>query len=353
MNFLSSSSRFEIERINREAMYGKQLKFGVSFLDQATRGFFPNDLVLIGAPTGVGKTDLCVQIAHASLEAGRKVHYFALEAEENEIEQRLLYPMIAQMFYADPERPRLDRPLNLADWLVGFFHGQISSYEMAAESYCRTAYRNLHTFYKGEKFGIDELTYHLGAIADETDLVIVDHLHYFDWEDTDDNRAIKEIAKKVRHLALDLGKPVILIAQLRKADKKRFELAPNEHEFMGSSDLAKTATKIITFSDGDLGEDGKLIRYFRICKNRKDNSICKYTARLKFDYKTRRYDEKFRLAKHYEPFKELEIENYPFWVGEFREHVATRGGSDFNNLPARQPAINVRRAIPNLAPGGR
>ncbi|HND85068.1 MAG TPA: DnaB-like helicase C-terminal domain-containing protein, partial [Pseudobdellovibrionaceae bacterium] len=39
------------------------IPFGISFLDGALDGILPNDLILIGAATGAGKTTLATQLA--------------------------------------------------------------------------------------------------------------------------------------------------------------------------------------------------------------------------------------------------------------------------------------------------
>ena len=57
--FLGYKQRFEKFRHNK-------LSFGVKFLDAALGGILPDDLVLIGAPSGVGKTGFVTNLAAAS-----------------------------------------------------------------------------------------------------------------------------------------------------------------------------------------------------------------------------------------------------------------------------------------------
>jgi KaiC/GvpD/RAD55 family RecA-like ATPase len=276
---------------NRLSLSGEILKFGVEFLDHALRGIFPDDLILIGAPSGIGKTQLCCNIALANLSDERKVHYIALEASEFEIERRLKYPLIAERFFGDPERPILKTKFNFPDWLMGSFSDELSRYEEEAHKFFETAYRDLFIFNKSDKFGINELIESVCHASAKTDLIIIDHVHYFDFEERDENRAIKEIAKTVRTLALEEKKPIILVAHLRKKDRHNEELCADLDEFHGSSDLYKIATKVITFASGGPDQKGNFKTYFRIPKNRIDGGVTRFLGEEKFNPKKGGYEQ--------------------------------------------------------------
>src|SRR5690606_17377988 len=101
---------------------------------------------------------------------------------------------------------------------------------------------DLFLFYKTKTFGTNELLLAVAECSKDTDLIIVDHVHYFDFDDDNENRAIKDLAKIVRQLSIEEQKPIILIAHLRKRDKKNPDLVADLEEFHGSSDLYKIAT---------------------------------------------------------------------------------------------------------------
>lgn len=311
IGFKSSSDRIDDERIARAQIKGRELSFGVSYLDDATRGILPNDLVLIGAPTGMGKTELCVQIALANLQNGKRVHFIALEAEKYEIERRLLFPLLANSYYGDIDRPKINGKLNMTDWILGKFDDVLSKHEDAVINFFKDAFRSLFTFYKADKFGVDELIYNVMSVCDDTDLIIIDHIHYFDWDEDNDNKAIKNIAKTVRDICLEIGKPVVLVAHLRKKDKGQKDLAAGSDEFHGSSDLTKIATKVITISGADVIDD-KYVTYFRIAKNRMDGSVTRFIAQCFFDYKVRRYDDEYKIGFSSGGSFD-ECTDYPFW----------------------------------------
>ena len=96
--FLKASDRFEKDFENRKSEHNNLLTFGVRYLDDAMKGISRNDLVLVGAPSGAGKTQFCVNLALKNSEQGKRVHYIALEAYEGEIERRLMFQTISNIY---------------------------------------------------------------------------------------------------------------------------------------------------------------------------------------------------------------------------------------------------------------
>lgn len=314
--FESSGQKFRTERENRKGLHRELLKFGISFIDDSLLGILPDDLVLVGAPSGVGKTQFCVNLALENVGQGKRVHFFALEASENEIERRLKFQVLASNYFGDPKRPSLGRPLMFDEWEVGLYEGQLDAYEDWAEEYCAKAYANLHTFYKTENFDVGKLIEYVNYVADETDLIIIDHVHYFDWDDTNDNRAIKEIAKTARSLNKEHRKPIVLVSHLRKRDKKNEELAAGLDEFHGSSDLTKIATKVISLAPGGAAPEGGFFTYLRTAKNRHNGSSSRYLAQIVYDERKGGYGRQYKIGwANSTKFGELAPDQIPRWVG--------------------------------------
>jgi len=322
--------------------------FGIESLDHALDGIFKDDLILIGAPSGAGKTQLCCNIALANMEHGKKVHYIALEAGEFEIERRLKYPLVLERFLSDPNKPRLGQKVTFSKWLTGKFLLDLEKYEFEAAEYFEKAYRDLFLFYKTKAFGLNELLESIAFCSNDTDLIIVDHVHYFDFEDENENRAIKNIAKTVRQLAIDEGKPIILIAHLRKRDKHNASLVADLDEFHGSSDLYKIATKVITMAPGRPTKDGTYETFFRIPKNRYDGGATRYVIREEFSpqsqsYLKGKYELTWAKIKMGEDFKSLEGESHPEWSRLY--------SGPGNTIYERQPKPSQQQTGAHYVPG--
>ena len=327
----SASAFVELEK--RRHARNDLLSFGIQYLDDALIGISRSDLVLLGAPSGIGKTQLCCNIALANLSAGRRVHFMALEAEEHEIERRLKYQIIANMYFSDSERPRLSHHLTYDRWVLGDFLDDLHEYEQRAADFFAKAYEQLNLYYRGDRFGITELVEEMLIVSGKSDLFIIDHAHYFDFEEGDENRALKDIAKTVRALVLEEKTPVVLVAHLRKKDRGNEELAPGMDEFMGSSDLVKIATKVVTIAPGGRTPDGCFETFFRTPKNRTSGASNRFIGRVMFDPKRNAYEKSYKvgtssLTKR-TGFEELDPSLQPEWAkGSGENHM--RGGQHTN-----------------------
>jgi archaellum biogenesis ATPase FlaH len=346
MHFYQASESAFTEIEARRDARKNLIPFGISFLDDALAGIMPHDLVLIGAPSAIGKTQLCVLIANAGLMSGKNVHYIALEAEPQEIERRIKYRIFADMFYHANQTGYV----NSRDWRLGDYLKTHESIETEAAQFFEKGYKQLFMKYKPDVFGIEQLIEAVTTNADKTDLIIVDHVHYFDFEGDNENKSMKEIATTARKLALEMGKPIILIAHLRKRDRGNPDLCADMEEFHGSSDLFKIATKVITIAPGGVTEKGKCETYFRIPKNRMDGSVNRYIGRLFYDPRKETYEKQYRIglasATKQDGFTELDHNRYPKWA----KLPDGPMGNNNNNATEQQKPPETRGGTHPVAP---
>lgn len=298
---LSSLKKFS-ERILEEREQRKApscLSFGVPFLDEAAGGIYNNDLIIFGAKTGAGKTQLATSVAVANAAAGRRVHLFALEAEPLEIERRVKYQILSECFFKTLRKDLPHVYLNYLDWHYGKLDATLGHIEPEIEIILKDLYPGLWTFYRQGEFTINDFEKQVLAIQEQTDLIILDHLHYFDFDDDNENRAMKAAVKKIRDLALLTGKPVILIAHLRKSDRRQKQLVPGVDEFHGSSDITKIATKVITLAPclDSQSQANCWPTYMRVAKCRVDGSRTRYTGLVGFNTDTMSYERPYFLGR--------------------------------------------------------
>jgi len=335
--FTRASDAAHVEYNERLTASDRILRFGIEFLDDALRGIFPDDLILLGAPSGMGKTQLCCNIALANLEDGKRIHYIALEAGKFEIERRLKYPLVLERYYGDPQRPQLAAKLNYTDWCLGKFK-ELGPYEEQAAIFFDTAFKDLLLYYKKDRFGVAELIETILYCSSDTDLIIIDHVHYFDLDDDNENRAVKEIAKTVRTLAIEEQKPIILVAHLRKRDRQNEEVAAGLDEFHGSSDLYKIATRVITMAPGRMTAGGEFETFFRIPKDRLDGGNTRFLGKELFSpkkggYEKRKYQIGWANQTRREGFAEIDQSLLPSWAR------GSYSSGHSNSVFQRQPKV--------------
>lgn len=328
LTFTQSSSVAFKEQGPRKTMREGILSFGVDYLDHAMEGILKNDLVLVGAHSGGGKTQFCCNVAMTNAAKGKRVHYMALEAEEHEIERRMLYQLFVKHYWADKNRSHLD--FNFQKWMLGDFLETGAKYEKLAAEEFQEKYKTLFTLYKHGDFTSKTFIEKVVLCSDETDLIIVDHVHYFDFDDDNENRAIKEIAKTARMLALEQNVPIILVAHIRKRDRNNNDIAPGMEEFHGSSDLFKISTKGVTLAPGAWVEPGTLETFFRIIKNRAEGSVTRFIASVNYLTSKGYYEKEYEVGdcnqKRTDGFRGLNKEAVPTWARGHRPRTVSGNG---------------------------
>jgi replicative DNA helicase len=291
--------------------------FGNAFLDDALAGILPNDLCLIGAKSGIGKTQLATQIASFNATVHKKnVVFVALEAEKNEIEMRLRYSIEAGLYFRDQNRDR-NVHVNYRNWRLGFLTTALKRYKDEAINIFHERYANLNTVYRDEVYDINEFQRNLEEAKEWGDIWILDHLHYFDLHGTDNEHSqVSRIMKQIRSLNLYYNKPFIVIAHLRKNIEG---FLPTTEDFMGSSDIGKVATVCCMIAKDPDGYDPKTgiqKTIFSIPKSRTGGlgnlcGIMSYSTRHQGYFPDYRLGRVFKSNEKYDEIKEDE---YPDWA---------------------------------------
>jgi hypothetical protein len=156
------------------------------------------------------------------------------------------------------------------------------------------------------------------AIQDQADLIIVDHLHYIDIEDENENRGFKTLIKAMRDVALAIGRPVLLVAHLRKSDRSRKRIVPDKEDFHGSSDVIKIATDTILLAPAlcaPSAKHGVANTFFSIPKAREAGGT-RLVALCEFDWRARAYADHYTLGRETKPgeWEPLEKDEVPSWA---------------------------------------
>lgn len=316
IDFVSAAERVKNESVERTQYVARELPFGVPYLDDVLRSLLPHDLILIGAATGAGKTELARIIASANAELGKRVYYFALEAEPREIERRDKFATLCSLL---GERGQLEtlRRMNYPDW----YRNRVlvpRDVEAAAEQAIASKRKTLFTYYRGAKFGPDEIKRLFLAIQSQADLIILDHLHYVDIEDENENRGFKTTIKLIRDLSIGIGRPVILIAHLRKTDARNKSLVPHINDFHGSSDISKVVTHAIQLAPAyDMpARRGHSPTYMYVPKDRHGGATG-LVALCEFDRSARSYGLTYTLGRDRGgTFEPIDFDDRPSWASK-------------------------------------
>jgi nucleoside-triphosphatase THEP1 len=318
IGFKSAAERVKGEAAERVERGKSELEYGHSFLDDLLRGIAPNDLIVIGAETGAGKTEFARNIAAINAKKRRRVYYFALEAEERELERRTKYAVIQDLLF----RHRVERrkEVNYPDWYRGKCEDIIGSQiDTEAENAINIEYGTLNTYYRGSKFDHDDIRRLFLAIQTDADLIVLDHLHYVDIEDENENRGFKKTVKMIRDVALGIGKPVILVVHLRKRDMRSKAIVPDIEMIHGSSDIAKICTRAVMIAPArsmPSKDPGYSNTFFYVPKDRVGGATG-LVAMCAFDQRFKKYSQQYTLGRasfDSSEFEPLDAEDIPQWA---------------------------------------
>jgi DnaB-like helicase C terminal domain len=344
IGFKSFAERLRGERQDRVEIGKRILHFGVEYLDRCLGGIFPNDLILFGAKTGAGKTALATLVAQWNAFRGKRVHYFALEAEDGEIERRIKYRFVVDQLYEQRASHAVTDRLNYLDWYAGRLDDITRHVEDGIERTLSEAFKTLFTYYRGRDFNAEQIERLFLAIQDQTDLIILDHLHYVDSDDPNENRGYKIIVKKIRDAALSIGKPVIVVAHVRKGDRRVAQLLPSVEDFHGTSDVPKIATKAVMIARADADEQPEatphlINTYMAAVKCRAEGSRTRHIGMVAFNAKKNGYEPEFMLGrakteKGAERFDAIAIAKWPHWATRLSDYARKKAAT---NGHGRQP----------------
>lgn len=320
--FRPAGERVLGEAEKRREMSQLALAYHHGFLDDILRALLPHDLVLLGAWSGVGKTAQATQIAMMNAEHGRRVGYIALEAEDAEIERRIKYQLLVRMARG-AKAPGADE-VTYADWYLNRCEDVLGRFNRDADRMIATKYAGLQTYYRGGSFTDEDLSRLVHAVQDQVDLVVLDHMHYVDVDDENENRGYKNLTKTIRHCSLSIGKPVLVVVHLRKKDRGRPTLVPTLDDIHGSSDIAKIATRVVMIAPAPSVEAPKwyLAPTFVSVPKDRVSGATPYVALCMFDRRFQSYEDNYTLGRSVGPFGDkwqaIKMVDRPRWA---RNHV--------------------------------
>jgi len=326
------------ESIERFALkIGDICKYGISCLDDAMGGIYKNDLIVIGADSGCGKSELVLNIARHNAQRGKRVVLYYLEGGHIEAIRRMKWRDVVELYFEKYRHYQLQ--MDYSKWVSNSIEDPKGILEKidkeVFDRYSELYKNNLKICQIQRDFSLSDLlssimdfyNYDIGADnmlrpKMEADLLLIDHLQYFSLPDNETEIAsITKILRECKHLTDRYKIPIVLVSHLRKKSKDRG--VPDQEDFYGSSNIPKISTTSILISPDYEGEDRAKDRYptfFRFAKSRvgvRPNIV----ARAVFNLNMRKYEEHyqlFQLDQFSKPKSEPIIDSEkPLWARKY------------------------------------
>lgn len=318
----SSQEELELGRKLR-LQENKQIPFGVEFLDLATNGgFFLNDLVTISARSGKGKTELTNIIAENMARNGKKVLYYGLEMARSEGIMRMEYRQLAKKIN--------ERYPNAYFNYQMFEANKLREYEQEfrkeIDDDLNSFVNNIMWRHKENAFYVEDLKRELIENKNKTDTFLVDHLSFIDSNGDYGNKndKVEQIVTEIKNFCDFYMKPVLLVAHVRKSDRRATGVMPHEEDILGTKHIVNLSSRIIMMSNDNktMGMGSKFPTLLRVAKNRKGDYVTRYIARVYFDARKNAYEDKFDLLHNINDcldYKEVQDDEIPLWVDPYAQ----------------------------------
>lgn len=293
-----------VEKFRTKANKSKA-KIGVGFLDDVIGNLIPGEFVLIMADSGIGKTSMLFNIAQKNAMKGVRVLLIALESFDGEFSARGKFGNLSRRYYQENLHKKLGY-IFYDEWIkkeYNFKNIDWLAYEAQAGIELLEKCDGLNIIYRDEKgFTYKDFETLVESIKGCYDLIVLDHISYFDMWSSNTNKEEGFIAKHMKAVADKIGVSIISAAHINKTRDKNV-LIYDKESIMGSSDIYKNATTIISMSQ--ISNEKIKVKYpdiqfptlFRLCKGRYYGSTKNFVAAHVYNLKKGDYDEDYEIYR--------------------------------------------------------
>lgn len=205
---------------------------GISFVDDALGGGITRgDVVILTAPTGIGKTTLMSRIASNAAILSIPTMVFPLEAERTEAEARV-------------------RWLN-SDLSVDFDEYFYGSKELVGvPEDLEEKLKDLHFYYGGFNFTVESFCAKIESLKEHIRFAVLDHFHFLHFRGESSEWVQQSSAiRSIMQLAQNTKIPLLIVCHINKNYYKSDSWLPDISDLYGSSALGTVATKVVMLSD--------------------------------------------------------------------------------------------------------
>lgn len=221
------------------------LTSGIENFDHISGGLDPEELIIITGETGIGKTNLAMNIMANVAASGSPVLFFSLEMSQLEVTHRF------QGLYRT-DQDAAAHPIFLYS----------AKMDVTVDT-LRAAIKSAVTVH-GVK------------------LVCIDHLHYFTKSASDYREQLEIITREVKLMAREFQIPIILIAHTRKLTGTNTR--PMLSDIKDTSGVAQDADQVVIVWKEQRDRENKILR-FDVAKNRLKGNCAEGKLKITQDYK--------------------------------------------------------------------
>lgn len=240
-DIVSQTSDIITQKYLQRENFENKYTTGIFDLDKATNGLHAEELTVIGARPGVGKTALALKIAQNISNKGIKVAIISLEMSKNQLVERL----IAKESMVDSEKIRT---------------GILTENEMNRVVEATARVYELPIFINTKSKNIQDIEIYARRLKNKEDigLLIIDYIQLMKSQNKLNSREqeVSEITRTLKLLSLELKMPIIGLCQLNR-NAARSE--PTLADLRESGAIEQDADNVIFLYKKDDNEERKSV----------------------------------------------------------------------------------------------
>lgn len=201
------------------------LPLGFRDLDALTGGLEPGQLMVVAARPSVGKTLFACNVADSVAAAGKAVAFFTLEMSRREIGMRILSARASVSVHSMRAGTKAEDAWDRMNAAIPSTRGQrlwIDDKPAITSGYVRARVRRLQ-----RKHGLD--------------LVVIDYLGLMKGRGDNRVQEIGSVSRDLKAIAKELGVPIIVLAQLNRANEGRPDKRPMMSDLRDSGEIEQDA----------------------------------------------------------------------------------------------------------------
>ena len=255
------------EVIEKKRLQGTEYDYkyftGIFDLDKATNGLHEEELTIIGARPGVGKTTFALQVAYKIAKKGMSVAIISLEMSETQIVQKL----ISKVSNVDSNKLRTGKLTILEQEKIAIAEGEIS---------------DLPFFINTRVRSIQEIETYARRLKNKNNLglLIIDYIQLVKSKNKFNSREqeVAEISRSLKLLSLELKIPIIGLCQLNR-NAARTE--PTLADLRESGAIEQDADNVIFIYKENESEEPQLVENVVIdLQKQRAGGLAKVTVRF-------------------------------------------------------------------------
>lgn len=223
-------------------------------LNEMTMGIREGEIITLCAGSGIGKSQLCKEIAYHLINNGKRIGYIALEESTKRTALGIVGLHMNQPVYLNPREVDQAELRKAYDETIG--SGNYFTYD--------------HWGSLGEDNLLSKIRYLVTGV--DCKIIFLDHLSIVvsGMEGGDERRMIDNTMTKLRSLVEELGFALILVSHLKRPDGKGHEEGARTSlaQLRGSAGIAQLSDMVIGMERDQQDAATSMLTTIRVLKNR-------------------------------------------------------------------------------------